>query len=362
VNIETTLTEELRTVARAVPTPPPPAVADLVERAGEQRRRTRYLVAGAGALVAAVLVGVLVLGSHLGNPDSAPSPAPQPTRTSTALPTGEPLRTWTDQYGRLHLDGVAVPGKSWSDAATTGDLTVAARGEYGPEDFSVFIGTRRVADFTGLYELPVRVSPDRRTIAWTAFDEPTRKQASIVVARISEDGAEELGSLHVAALTAGADSEARETLYRVADDGTVWYGGVLGGHAWTPGSDPRPYDNQPDLMRPNGFPATDATLGLELNPSGTWGAWQTDEVPPATADDPVTYTSVVVQRRGDPSSRGKLAFAGRFAYVNIVFWETDTDVVLFADENPPGQQSNGRYLRCDVVERACEVAPAPGDD
>jgi hypothetical protein len=178
---------------------------------------------------------------------------------------------------------------------------------------------------------------------------------------VSASGLDERGRLPLSTLSLDVDNEGRESLFDVADDGTVRYGGVLGGHAWKPGGTPHEADTSDFSFRPAGFPQDSAEV--RLDPSGTWGAWPTDEVRPGTGDI-VTYHSFVAQRRGDPSTRFTFPFADRYAYVDLMYWESETDLIVIGSRTPAGADGvagDADYLRCDVRARTCEVAPAPGE-
>lgn len=363
-NIGPALTQELALVAGSVQAPPAPAVADLVHRAEHGVRRNRRRKATAGSLlVAAAVAGAVLAGSRIGDPDAAPPPAPQPTETPGVFGVEAPIRTWVDRYGRLHLAGATFDDAIYANAQTTDDLTTAATGEYDGGDTAVFLGTTRVGTLPKVYESDLPVSPDARTIAYTEFGNATRTKVSIVVVRVSPDGITELGRLPVGSFWAGSGSETRQRLFRVTDDGTVTYGGNTGrdGYTWTPGSEPRPADTGAFTGTPEGFPSVNLgnALGqITLNRQGTWGAWPTDVAPGSDPDSP-TFTGLTVQRPGEVASRWSFDFADDYAYVNLVFWETETTVILYADRRPPGQTSDGDYVRCDVVKHRCEDAPEP---
>lgn len=355
--IEHRLHEELGTVARSVTTPPPPAVADLVRRAGREQTRGRRNVVVTSGLVAAAVVGALLLGNQLGKPDASPSPAPPaPTQIPTPYSTGAPLRTWIDEYGNFTLAGTTITGQNWGDARTSGDLTTASSGTYDGGDYGVFLGSRLV-DTLHLVAVPAfPVSPDHRTLAWVAFDKNDRSRGYLVVGRAAEDGVHELGRIEAARLVPRRASGPPESIFSIADDGTVLYGGAEGpGHSWKPGGVPQAADVSAYQHGRDGFPATVAQ-DLQMNPTRTWGAWSTDGWTSPTDETDVRYRSVTVQRTGDPGSRRKISFPARYDYVNIAGWESDTDLIVYAD--PPGKGAT-RYLRCHVTDSSCEQAPLP---
>ena len=185
MNLEQTLTDELRAVATATQAPPPPAAADLAHAAARARRRTAATRLGAVGLAAAAVVAAIVLGTQWGRTSSAPSPvSPTPTATTTpqTFPTGKPLATYVDERGILYVAGVAEAG-SWSGATTVGDLTLGFSGAPTAVRVTVFIGTRPVGTIDRTDDgADIKVSPDRRTIAWV-------RPAGTVGGRTSRKGA-----------------------------------------------------------------------------------------------------------------------------------------------------------------------------
>lgn len=349
MNIEQTLADELAVVARTVDAPPAPAVADLVRRAESVRVRTRVRVAGTILAAAAAVLAVILTGVQVGRPNSSPSPAPQPTKTPTTFKVGDPLKTYVDPTtATLYLDGVAERGH-WTSATTTGDLTTATVGS-DQSTVAVFLGTSRVGTLRHVAQGGVKVSPDSRRIAWVEQD-----QAEIVAAEVSPAGVHELGRRHVEALLHDMDSETRETLLAVDDDGTVTYGGVVAGHSWTPGSEPRDADISAYLYSPAGFPGQ--VDDIRLNHEGTWGAWMTGENDPGT-DGSLTFRAVTVQHRDQPGTRATLTMPKGLAALSNLYWESETDVILTIGED--GEQPS-EYVRCDVVRKSCELAPGWGD-
>lgn len=323
----------------------------------EPLHRRRTIAIGSGALAAVVVLGALVLGHELGKPDATRQPGPA---TALALRTGEPIHTWTDEHGRLHLDGTTVPG-DWAGAVTSGDLTTAAQGPYDTGTVGVFLGSAQVGTARGVAVPDLPVSPDHRTIAWVAFGDTDHTTSEIVVARVDSGGIHELGRLGAGRDLLPTSDTPRVRLLRVADDGTVLYGAATGaGSSWTPGGRPQAADVSAYQGGPDGF-TTEPAQDLRLNAQRTWGAWSTDRLPDPDPDNAV-FTSVTVQRAGDVTTRYEMPFADDYAYVNVVGWENDTDVLLYADTQPPGRATAGNYLRCDVVVRHCEIAPAPGDE
>ncbi|MGY2877042.1 hypothetical protein ACVW00_004232 [Marmoricola sp. URHA0025 HA25] len=360
MNIEETLTDELATVARSVEPPPPPAVATLVQEAGRTRRRTGVRWATTTFLTAAAVLAAVFAGTELGGPDAAPQPTrPTPTKKAETFSVGTPLRTYVDPAnGDLYIDGTRQPG-SWDDATTLGDLTLGfgrTRTASGSNTVGVFRGGRRVGTLHDLADYDIKTSPDTGTIAWV---EDHDKTGVIVVDRVSADGVRELGRLTVRTLLINADDESHENLISVADDGTVTYGGVLGGHAWRPGGSPHDADISSYLYGPQGFPSH--ADYVQPNPASTWGAWLTDQADPGDGGGEVSWSAVAFQQPGRPETKVRIAMPAPYADVRGLYWESDTDFILATFNGDTTVHVEKGYVRCDVVTRSCEVAPGWGD-
>jgi len=360
VNIEQTLTDELRVVATAVQPPPPPDVAALVSRAARTRGRTRVRWATTTVLAAAAVIAAIVLGNQIGRPDAAPSPAkPTPTRTADPLPVGSPLRTFVEPTtGRLYIDGSTEPG-TWSDASTVDNLTLAfgrTTTASGGAEVGVFRDGQRVGTLRHVSDDLVETSPGTRAIAWVEHHDTT---GVIVVAEVSKDGVHELGRLSVPTLVRDADDESHENLISVADDGTVTYGGVIGGHSWRPGSTPRVADITSYEYGPEGFPSH--AEDVRPNPSGSWGAWLTDERDPGTGGGFASWGAVAFQQPGHPETKHKIAMPASHSDVRGLYWESDTDFILTISGGDTSTDAVKAYVRCSVADATCEVAPGPGD-
>jgi hypothetical protein len=358
MNFEQTLTDELATVARGLDAPAPVDTSELVRRAEQARTRTRLRVAGVTVVAAAAVVAAIVAGTRLSGPDAAPSPAkPTPTRTADALPVGRPLHTFVDPGdGKLYLDGTLEPG-AWSDATTVNGLTIAfarTASASGAEAVGLFRGARRVGVVHDVADHVVRTSPDAGTIAWV---ERQDKAGLIVVAAVRPDGIDELGRLSVATLVRGVDDESHERLIGVADDGTVTYGGVTGGHSWKPGDTPRPADISSYLYGPEGFRAR--AQDVHLDPSGAWGAWLTSPADPGAGGGEASWGSVTFQKAGEPGTKARVAMPERDKDVRDLYWESETDVALVIYDGNPFTHELREYVRCDVVTASCELAPEP---
>ena len=349
MNLEQILGEELREVGAAIHPPPAPPAELLVREA--ERARTRTLVRSGVSVVlaAAVVLAIVAFGAHLRNPDAAPVPAPQPHE----LPTGTPLAAYVDHIGRLHVEGVVQTGTNWVDNPVRfGDVTVA-HSEAAGNPVALFLGSRKVATLPPLFkDGEPEISPDHRTVAWA---EPVGGTGFVVVARLSSTGLTELGRLKVPALALDSDNEGHESLVAVADDGTVTYGGLLGGHAWTPGGQPRDVDipEFSDNTLP-GFP-DGAYDTLVENPAGTWGAWLSDEVTPAAAGAAVEWTTLGLQQPRKPGTRVLIEMPPAEAHLLMLAWQDDTHVLLTVTEG----ETAFHVLRCDIETRKCEHAPMP---
>lgn len=360
MNIEQTLTDELRVVATAVQPPPPPDVAVLVRQAVRSRGRTRVRWATTTVLAAAAVIAAIVLGNQIGRPDAAPSPTkPTPTRKADALPVGSPLRTYVDQVnGRLYIDGTTEPG-AWNDASTVDGLTLAfgrTTTRSGDAEVGVFRDGQRVGTLQHVSDHLVETSPDTRAVAWVEEHDTT---GVIVVAQVGDEGVHELGRLSVPALILGGDDESDENLISVADDGTVTYGGILSGHSWLPGSTPRVADVSSYLYGPQGYPPR--ADDVRPNHYGTWGAWLTDQRDPGAGGGYASWGAVAFQQPGHPETKVKVTLPANDNDVRDLYWESDTDLILATSYGDSSADAVKDYVRCSVTDATCEVAPGPGD-
>ena len=360
MNIEQTLTDELRVVATAVQPPQPPDVAGLVRQANRSRSRTRVRWATTTVLAAAAVVAAIVLGNQIGRPDAAPSPTkPTPTRTADTLPVGSFLRTYVDPAtGKLHIEGTAEPGL-WGDASTVDGLTLAfgrTTTASGDAEVGVFRDGRRVGTLHHVSDHLVETSPGTRTIAWVEVHATT---GVIVVAEVTNTGVHELGRLSVPALIRGGDDESDENLIGVADDGTVTYGGVIGGHSWRPGGTPRVADISSYLYGPQGYPPR--AEDVHPNHAGTWGAWLTEQRDPGTGGGYASYGAVVFEQPGHPETRAKVTLPASDSDVRGLYWETDDQLILLISNGDVSKDDVKDYVRCTVTTGRCEVAPVLGD-
>ena len=355
MNLEQTLIDELESTARALDVPPPPAAADLVRHAEQARTRGRARWTVTTVLAAAAVVAAVLAGLQIGRPDAGPRPT-RPTPTKVGFPVGAPLHTYVDPTtNALYIGGVVEQGNDWMDATTYGDLTLGYLGQPVAGDVVVFLHADKLATIHPTGVTGVKVSPDAHTIAW---EETKGRSGTIVVAQVSASGLHELGRLSVPALARVADDESRELLIEVADDGTVTYGGTVDAHTWKPGGSPKPADPSSYLYRPAGFPAR--ADDIDVNRSGSWGAWLTDEWDPGTGGGEARYRSVTFQQPGKPDTRARIQLPAGDDDARSLYWESDTDLVIGTYTGNQFVHVLHEYVRCNVLTRACEVAPGPG--
>lgn len=359
MNVETTLTDELNTVAASVQAPPPPAVSALVQEAEHVRalRTRRRLIASAG-LAAAAVVAAIVLGAQLGKPSASPPPAPQPT--VKPMSTGAPPRIPFVAGSKLYVDGRLRRGV-WLEVVTAGRTSVATRGVgdgYSVPAVVLFRDGVEVAHFKA--DFGALLSPKGTKVAWLEVGDGTAR----VVVRDMDSG-RDLGRLSVDRLLfvhdeGAEENEGWENLEKVADDGTVTYGGVVVMHTWQPGSAPVDHKPSPPGRDFQGYPGRAGYVWV--GPDGTWGAWQTDRHGRSEPDaaDQVNWKpdGITAQRSGEPTTR--ITFALPLgAQTQHVIWESSTDLLVVVSEDPAGEIA--RYLRCSITRRTCELAPTPTD-
>ena len=355
MNVEQTLTDELEMVARSVDTPPPPAVAALVQEARSARGRSRVRWA-ATTFAAAAVIAAVVAGTQLGQPDAAPQPT-RPTESADALPVGKPLRTYVDPTtDALYIDGEAVRGNGWDSAETFGDLTLGYLGAQDSGYVGIFLGAQRVGTLHPDEANGVLVAPGGRTIAWVELKDGS---GAVVVARVGTDGLRELGRLPVAALTFDVDNESRQHLIAVDDAGTVTYGSAVGGHAWRPGNEPTDVDISAAQGGPAGFPGR--ADDVHLNRAGTWGAWLTSPRDPGAGGGEASWSAITFQQPNRPDTKASITMPDRLNDVRDFSWESDTDIVLTIYTGNLFVHEVLEHVRCNVIDRACEVAPGLGD-
>jgi hypothetical protein len=358
MNVEQTLTQELVTVARAVETPAPPAVAALLEQAGRARTRTRARVAATSLLAAAAVLAAIVAGTRLDHPAAAPSPThPTTSATNGPLPTGAPPRLAYVSGGTLYLDGKAQPG-TWGTAQTVGRTSAATIGRADAPKVVVttlvlFRDDREVARIDNVVRLGAVVSKDGSKVAWVELNDD---DTADLVERDMTTG-REVGRIRVERRPLsheGEENESWENLRDVSDDGTVTYGGVIVTHVWRPGS--APVDHQPALRweGTEGFPRSVEPVAMSAD--GAWGAWTTDSNGRTLPDDGSAWTpdGVTFQHPGETGSRFTIALPPG-SEAGTVTWETATQVLVPVFDDPDYETRH--YLRCSTTTRGCELAP-----
>jgi hypothetical protein len=354
MNVEQTLTDELRVVAGSVQ-PPPPPVAELVRRAEQARTRTRAGRAAAIGLVAAAVVAAILIGNQVGRPTSAPPPAHH-SKGATSLPVGDPPRIPYVLGTTLYIGGEPQPG-TWLGVDTVGKSSLASRAK-GPGDYTVteavlFRGGVEVARVKDT--ISAMLSPDGTKVAWLDsapdFSAAHLGELDALTGRV-------LGRLDLDPRTFDekANEEAWLSIAKVDDDGTVTYGGVLASHTWRPGSAPVDHGSAMPSQEPPDIPNV---VDLQMSPDGTWGAWLTDRRG-RNVGNRTDYNGVLdgvtMQKPGDPGSRITIPLPAGTDLRGIV-WESSTDVLLSVADNAVGDQFH--YVRCSRLGRQCEIATKP---
>jgi hypothetical protein len=323
----------------------------LAQGAGRAFTRSRVRWTATTVLAAAAVITAIVLGNQAGRQSASPRPS-HPTPTSSPLQVGEQLKSYVDpDRRRLYVDGVVVPG-AWYGETRRGETTLGFLGEGGQGHLGIFWGTRRVGTLHDVVDDNVVVSRTGQTIAWL---ESSAGSVQLVVAAVTADSVHEVGRRSLDPVVLKTDSEAAEQVIDVDDHHTVTYGGVLGGHAWTPGQSPRTADITTFLTRAEGFP--NSYYPPQMNPAGTWGAWPTDRDGRGHRDDSVgPYPAFTAQRPNQPDTRMTFSRPVAEGPLQWMYWESDDDLILAEGDSP----ESTTYLRCSVVTRRCELAPTPG--
>jgi hypothetical protein len=347
VNVEQTLTEELGTVARSLNTPPPPSATDLVSRAERVRTRRISTTVAVSGLLAAAIVGAVVLGNDLGHPDSAP---PITKVTVAPLPTGAaPAIPYVDG-STLYVDGRPVEG-AYGGSTTAGSTTLAyPAGQAGNfTSFTVLYDGARVA--VGRARNVV-ISPDGTKVAWAAVD-----AASAHLVEIDGTTGRELGRVALDRSLysrEGREDESWETVATVGDDGTVTYGSTATTHTWHPGHAPVDVALQNSAAPPAGFPWA-AGWDLAVQPSG-WGAWLTNSRGRTNSRgvDGWINDGVTVQRAHRPGTLETIVLP-KGSNATGVTWESATKLLVHVADDASGDRWH--FLRCDITTERCEIAP-----
>jgi hypothetical protein len=328
VNVEQTLTAELRAVASGAEPPAPPAVGHLVRLAERQRNRTRATRAGGVALAAAAVVAAVVLGQHIGRPDTAPQPVkPSPSYYADGVPYYD--------HGGLYVGHRRQPG-DWTFVESNGDYSVAVAADQTAEILHHGAPVLRVGGFV----FEARLSFDGTKAAWIATDGP---DASALVVRDLVAG-RDLGRLPLVLRAQGGQGV--ETSLGIRNDGTVFY--EVGHRAWTwhpGGGAPVRTTRMPNSVQthPPGFDGVAAPV--RLSPDHLWGAWVTDPAGGELGDVKGKPLGVTVQKPGDLASRFTLPLPTGLDLAPIAFWVTPTEITFAGPEN----------IRCDIVARDCRA-------
>lgn len=355
MNVEQMITEELRTVGAAVLPPPPPDAALLIGEARRDRIRSLTRRVGSGILAAAVVLSVVLLGSHLGNPSATPPPTPQPT----SLPTGAAPTIPYVRAGTLYLDGQGT-STGWDSVSYEGAGAIGTRagGDSLVTPIYLFYGGRPVRAITNASTQGAVLSPDGKQAAWV---ERVRSGADggrweVVAYDLAKD--RELGRTSVDAHLLGHVGEENEGwlhLTRIDDNGAVWWAGLTEYYKWKPRSTPVQIDpNAYTGDKLTGFPADAGDVAV--SPDRVWGAWLTDQhgrIDPGTVE---TWRNDGVTLQKPESSRSRFTLklpVGTDA--RGLDWESDSAVLVTVFDDPDG--TRWHYLRCHLATRRCEVAP-----
>lgn len=345
MNVEQTLTDELQTVATGVSAPPPPAVDALVRRAGHERTRARVTRVGGVVLVAAAVVGAVVIGSQIGRPTSAPPHGPADNPTS--LPTGGAPAVPYILGETLYVDGKPQPG-TWIGVSTAGGNTLAIQSAgAGSSDVKGVLFRSGALVETLPAGAEAMLSPHGTKLAWF---EVSGRTADLVVRDLTTD--REMGRLPLDPDTITGDSEATVHMTAIDDDGTVHWGGVLVSRSWKPGSTPVDVAEPAQTPDVPGFPRV--ATGVVQSPDEAWGAWLTDrDGRSETSSDVTAFDGVTLQAPGERGSRFTIALPVG-TDVRALAWESATDLLLTVFDDPDGAREH--LVRCRVTDRQCEIA------
>jgi len=327
MNVEQTLTDELRAVTD-FQAPPPPSFAEVRGMADRERgraRRTRLAVTGA---VAAAIVAAVVIGTQTGRPSATPEPVkPSPSYYADGVPYYD--------HGGLYIDHVRQPG-AWLSVESAGDFTVAVAADQTAE---ILRDGKQVMQVDG-FVYQAHLSWDGTKAAWIAIDGADR---GVLVVRDLVAG-RELGRLPLVLHARG--DQGIETSLDVRNDGSAYYEVGNRDWRWKPGGGaPERARAMPNaIQHPPGF--SGVLTPVRLSPDHLWGAWMTDpDGHELEGDTTGTALGVTVQKPGDPSSRFTMPLPTTLDLPPIVFWETPTEISFAGPEN----------LRCNIVDRGCRV-------
>ncbi len=334
MNVEKTLTDELRLVTD-FQAPPPPSTTDVSRLAGRERGRVRRTRIAAAGVVAAAVVAAIVIGTQVGHPDAAPQPVkPSPSYYADGVPYYD--------HGGLYIDHQRQPG-AWLFVESAGNHTVALAADQTAE---ILEDGEQVLQVDAAVVYQVRLSPDGTKAAWIASTGPN---AGVLVVR-DLVAARELGRLPLD-LHPKNKEEGLGLSLMVQNSGRVYYSVNDPSWTWTPGGGGAPVrtTDSPDDLGLAGFPkAADFTgvgAPVRLSPDHLWGAWMTDSDGHELADTDGKALGVTVQKPGDPESRFTMPLPTGLDLPPLVFWETPTEISFAGPEN----------LRCDIVDRGCRA-------
>jgi hypothetical protein len=327
MNVEQTLTDELRVVAD-LQAPPPPSVAEVSRMADHERgraRRTRLAVAG---LVAAAVVAAVVVGTQVGHPSSAPQPMePSPSYYADGVPYYD--------HGGLYIDHQRQPGE-WFSVESAGEYSVAVAADQTAE---ILHDGKQVMQIDGFVH-QAALSFDGTKAAWIAAD---GQDKGVLVVR-DLVASRDLGRLPLVLKPKG--DQGIGLSLGIRNDGTAYYQVNDQQWRWQPGAGaPVRARQMPNTVQthPAGFDGVAAPV--RLSPDHLWGAWVTDPDGPELADTEGKALGVTVQKPGDPGSRFTMPRPTGLDLPPIVFWDTPTELTFAGPEN----------LRCNIADRGCRV-------
>lgn len=330
MNLEQTLTDELRSIAATTQAPPPPALGDLVRGATRARRRAVASRLGAVGLVAAAVVAAIVLGSQIGRPNATPSPAkPTPSYYAPGVPYV--------YAGKLYVGHEATSG-NWYAAQSGGHFTVAQA-----TDTSAAI----LRDGVRVEKIPgpvyaIGLSADGTKAAWI---QGTDTEGGVLVVR-DLPGSRDLGRLP---LRLPPTARVVNLPLAIADDGTAYYQ-VAGSWKWNPAAGTPVHVGHESVASPENPAPGFAGIGafVRLSPDHLWGAWVTDRRGHEIRDlDVGKAVAVTVQRPNDPGSRFSIPLPpGVQLDATVAYWQSPTVVTMPVS---PG------HVQCDIVARRCRA-------
>lgn len=333
MNIEQTLTGELRAVTE-FQAPPPPSVADVSRMADRERGRARRTGLAVTAAVAAAIVAAIVIGTHAGRPNAAPQPVhPSLSYYAEGVPYYD--------HGSLYIAHQRQPG-AWLFVESAGDYTVALAADQTAE---ILKHGEQVMQVDAALVYGVRLSPNGTKAAWIASTGP---DAGVLVVR-DLVASRELGRLPLT-LRPKNNGEGLGFSLLVRNSGRVYYSVNDPSWSWTPGGGSPTRADPPNDSGLFGFPRAADFAGVNasvrLSPDHLWGAWITDPEGHEFDGDPTGKPlGVTVQKPGDPGSRFTMPLPTGLDLPPFVFWDTPTEITFAGPEN----------LRCNIADRGCLV-------